>query len=430
MNNFIEKLNEKLSNVPVLKIVKISSIVFLYLVIIVGFFIYQTNKSTSLSGMISLGEKHEQKGRLVNALEMYTKAVKNYPSNINAHIKLGQIYQKLDEPQKAKAEFYQVIKMTKGQYHEAYFLIAQTYEDDKEYELANEFLKQIKPLRFNPEFKQMGDFYKRWGDFLLNRDIYESVRKYKIAYDYYKKGKSAEADKIQNYLIDIYLAQAEVFLQKNNFKEALDILQSTLQTFDSPKIHYALASIYGKKDIDKSILHFETAFEKDENVGDKSELVKLFLAKGDDYAKKNDKITADYYYKKALKYNPKTKTPYFEPKNIIVQLQSSKFTEIPDKNEVFPGISFKIMNAGKTDINFLGCKIIFRSDSKILDVLTSEIATEKTPLFKDCLSPEITIYSRKSVSTIFKNKKITAEIQLLSEKDGEWKIFRTTQIER
>jgi len=417
MNKFLSELVEK------------NKILIVSLVILIGvvsFFMMQKDNATTLDGILNKGEKYEKSGRLAIALDYYNKAVRAYPGSYKAHMKLGTLLIQVNEPEKAKIEFYRAIKLSEVGKYDAYFAMADLYMSTDEYELAQDLLMQIKDVPLKEIDDKIGDFYLRWGDHIYKDNPMEAIRKYKFAYKFYSRNGGIKAANIRKHIETAYSGVSDSLVATNNVDDAVNILNSSIAYFNNATAHYKLAKIYVKKNPDTAIKEFTMAFALNSSIAPPDEFVQLLIQKGDNLYKNGDETAAQLYYNKARKLNTHAKIPYLSNNNIIVNLLAYKSSKDTNSLNYTPGISFKITNISKVKIPYLKVKIVFNFNGKEYSENSKEITTPETPIPAFSITSPINIYSAKPLSYEVDGSKLEIQIYISQQKPDKWKLYRIT----
>lgn len=156
------------------------------------------------------GHREHDAGRLSNAQLNYSRAIKLNPDDWEAHYNLGQVYQQLQDLDRARAE-YQV--SLQGDFERAYNNLARLYILDKKYTAAIELLQesQRRTERNKNKDKDLQYFLlKNLGWARLEQQRYEEAQIY-----------LQEAIDLVNDNASAYCLMAQVLEYQNNKKLAL-----------------------------------------------------------------------------------------------------------------------------------------------------------------------------------------------------------------
>lgn len=120
------------------------------------------------------GQKEHKAGRLANAQLNYSRAIKLNPEDWEAHYNLGQIYQKLQDLDRARAEYQVALQ---GDFERAYNNLARIYILDKKYAAAIELLQQAQSRTKDNKDKSLQYLIlKNLGWARLEQKRYEDAR--------------------------------------------------------------------------------------------------------------------------------------------------------------------------------------------------------------------------------------------------------------
>lgn len=156
------------------------------------------------------GHREHDAGRLANAQLNYSKAIKLNPDDWEAHYNLGQVYQQLQDLDRARAEYQIALQ---GDFERAYNNLARLYILDKKYAAAVELLQQsqIRTEGNKNKDKDLQYFLlKNLGWARLEQKRYEEARIY-----------LEEAIDLINDSAAAYCLMAQILERQNNKKAAL-----------------------------------------------------------------------------------------------------------------------------------------------------------------------------------------------------------------
>ena len=398
-------------------------------VVTIIFFVYQNENPNSLDGMLKNADFAYSEGKIAVAIEDYNKIVRLYPNDYDTHIKLGRAYQQVNEPEKAKLEYYRAIKLGSLIRYDGYFGMADLYASQNQYDLAEDVLMAIKDVPLKEVGNNIGDFYLSWGNKLSEKDSFEATRKYKIALNYYKKADSKNIKNAGQALESAYSKMADKFIIDDNISEAIKFLKLSLQAYNNAKAHYRLAQIYENTNIDNSLSEFEKAYKINSKIAPSHEYIAMLVKKGNQLKNQGNEAAANFYFEKAKKLNTSIYIPFVADKNILVNLTSTRFVQDNNKMSI-PGISFRVMNASKENINFMKVKVVFSSDNRNFSEVEKLICTPETPLQSDSSTPDISIFSDMSIPKVFRNPVIQMRIFISQREPDSWKLYRSTTLQR
>ncbi|MFH0702113.1 MAG: tetratricopeptide repeat protein [bacterium] len=400
------------------------------LIIIVGFFLFQIEKPNSFNGLLRQGEAYVKEGKIATALEHYNRLVRLYPQSYELHLRVGNLYEQVNEHDKAKIEYYRAINLKNTNKYDAHFAMANLYALENNYTFAQEILMTIKDVPSKKVLEGIGDFYYNWGEKISKIDLFDAIRKYKTAYNFYKDAKSKNINKTKLILEKTYDKVAEKLIVANNIQEAIKILNLSIEFVDNPTAHYKLAKIYTGKNIDKAINEYEKTLNLNPKAFNHNELVNLLIKKVEILKQQKDETTAKYYYDKAKKLNPSINIPYIPDENILVNLIATKCSESIEKDTLIPGVSFKIINISKEKIDYLKVKVVFLENEKPYSEKIEIIATPKKFLNPNTTTSNINLFSQKPLQHVFDSHNIKIQIFVSQKNPDKWKLYRNAYFVR
>lgn len=396
---------------------------------IAGFVMYEQNKPTSVAGMMKEADNFAVKGQIAYAIEDYNKIVRVFPENYEAHIRLAELYLEVNEPDMAKVEYMKAIKLGYKSAYQANIAMAELYVKENNYNLAEGFINEIKDINNIKALQLIGDFYCKWGNTLKQTDKTEAIRKFKIAYKYYKKSDSPNLLKLKKDVKNVYIDISNEFLKLNKPLDAIDILKLSLVFWNNSETHYRLAKIYEKLGkIDTAIDEYKTAFGLNPTVSSPESYVALLIKKAEILKEKGDKVSAELYYTRAKKFDSKLNILMNPDSRIIINNLSTKCNENIDKDILIPEISFKLTNISKDKINQLKIKVVFLENNKPFSEEIKTIASDKNPLTNDASTPQINIFSSEPVNYVLDKHNLLAQIYISQKTPDKWVLFRNVNI--
>jgi len=395
------------------------------------FFFLKADKPTSFRGMINKAQNYAEQGKIAYALEEYKKIVRLYPDNYDVHLKLAELYEQLNDPDKAKVEYIMAIRLGKNYRHEATFGLIEMYVKENKYNIANDIAKELKDPR-NPEsLKRLGDFYNEWGNKLSEGDRLEAIRKYKKAREYYKKAGNKKAGETLDKINRVYANIADYLLKNNQKKKAIEILNLSILYEDNALAHYKLAKIYAQSsDIEKAIQQYSKAFELDPKIGNYNSYVSLLMQQAKAFEKKGDDARARLYYRKAKKLDSNKNIPDNPDARLLFSLIATKINEDLDRDILIPGIIFSLTNITDKPIEKIKVKIVFKEDNKSISKQTITVADEENPLKGDSKTSDISIYSDRPVEHVFDDHDLMVQVYVSQGEKEKWKLYRNIPIIR
>lgn len=382
-------------------------------------------KHNGLIEMTAKGESLVKKGKYAEAYEHFSRMVRMYPDSYKAHYLLGQLYLKFNDVEMAKVEFYRAINSKNITDFNAYFVMADLYKKENNFELAQGVLILLQNRQSKSVNNKLSDFYYAWAENLLESDLPEAVRKFEISYNYCRKFSCGNMARIKEKIENSYLLMADDFLKTGQTQEAINILFQSIQFHNNPYAHYKLAKIYSKNDADKAISEYEKAFKLNPKVLSPDELVNLFVMKANLHKKNNDLLGAEYFYEKGKKYNPNLKTPFKPYKPVILSITSKNLRPNYSKDILTPMVAFTITNISKENIDYLKAGVVFSVNGKPLSQEDRIISDAKTPLKPKEKSKAQSVFSSVPISSIFDNSSVEIKIFLSQQKPDEWRLYRS-----
>lgn len=403
------------------------------LIVVICYFAVNQHDPNSLHGLLEKGEELESEGRVAHALEHYTRVVRAYPASYEGHIRLGRLYAEVREPDKAKVEYYRAMNLGEQGRHDAYLALAELYALNGSYDLAEKFLASIQDTKVRRTVVGLGDFYYKWGKYLerskdsTSKDRLEAIRKYKIAYKFYKKAKAPARKEVKHSIDIAYARIADELLATDHKIDAIKILNISLKYEENAVAHYKLARIFENDNIDKALEHYEHAFKLNHTIAKKDRYADLLAKRAEQLKLEGEETRSKYYFYLAHKMKPESKVVVSPDNEIMVSLLSAKLNDNKD-DTLTPGIVVKVTNLGASQIEDLKLKVVFYKDEEHLAEKVETIVDAHKPLSKDGSTSKIVIYSPATVHKAYVDQDIKVQIFVYNSKAKDWKLYRTANV--
>ncbi len=248
----------------------------------------------------------------LNYLEQYDdaekiikKRLKKDPSNVNLYVAYGKMFERLGEPEKAKAQYLNAIEKVAPDYS-AVSRLASTFVNSSKYDFAIQtYEKGAKVLNDPTRFAyNLGELYRRQGDFP------KMIEQYLVSMD---------ADPGRLGTVQTMLAR---YLPASEFETLQAQLYTRIQAKESPEMVELLAwSFVQQKDFKSGLRQFKAL---DKRLGENGQ--RIFRLAGD-AAESKDYETAIEAYEYILQEKGKTNTFYFDAKREAMNCRQRKITE-------------------------------------------------------------------------------------------------------
>jgi tetratricopeptide (TPR) repeat protein len=392
------------------------------------------NTVLSLDRMINKGEMYQKSGKTALALQVYRKAVDTFPDSAEAHLHLGNALLDANEPEEAKKQFEEAVRLTRDSKnsYDAQVAMSTMLLVDSQFEQAEKTLLTVDDPKPDKVKIKLADLYVKWGDHIYSPATrLDAIEKYKLAFKNYDDVDVEAQQKVEDKVIKVYMDIANDFLTDKKVDQAINILKESQEFVDNPLTHIKLAEIYKKQNKrDDAIAEYEKAYEVDTTGTSALYLGELLVEKGVELAKKNEMDKAKEQFEKAQEVNPSI----IIPAEILysISLASIKTHLIPNTltDKLYPKVTFQVKNEGKDPVNYLKAKAIYYENGKVVGKAEKVIASDKTPLDVKKTSSLIDLASEMGVPDIKKTHVIQAKIYLAYDKQDDWKFARSLSLSR
>ncbi len=426
-NGFMfKKINSKISN----KLFFVAGAVIVVAVTLGLFLMFKSNPLTYYD-MIKKAEAYTEEGKIAFALEEYRKMLRLYPGNYDIHLKLGNLYEKINEIDRAKVQYIMAIRLEQKSRPEAYIKLAKVYCRENKYKIAEDIISDIKDTWHRDALEEIGNIYSSWGEKLRTNEKLEAIRKFKEARKYYKKAKSKlEKIALEN-IFGLYANISDELLVEKKFKKAEEALNLSIDYEDNALAHYKLAQMYENKYDDyKAIKEYSKAFKLDPNIAGKNSYIDLLLRKAHELKQKGDNVNAEYYFRKAKKIDSGLDVPLNPNNKVLFSLIATRANEDIENDILVPGITFKLINITPDTIDDLKVKIVFLKGNQPISTQIFTVANNENILKGDSHSKTIDAFSTAPVKHVFDDHDLKVQVYVSQQNPPKWDLFRNILIER
>lgn len=390
------------------------------------------NAVISLDGMLAQGQQYQKIGKSALALEIYKRAVNNYPDSYEAHLLLGNAYLEVEEPALAKEEFNKAVELSgdSSKAGDAQIAMSSMLLSDKNFEQAEKILLSVEDPKPKKVKAKLAEMYLKWGDDKFGDNTrLDAIDKYKLAFKNYDNVDVEAQQKVEDKVIKVYNDISNDFLTQKKVDQAISILKQSIEFVENSSAHIRLAEIYNKQNKrDDAISEYEKAYDVDTTGTSALYLSELLVEKGIDLARKSKLDEAKKCFEKAQEVNPSIIIPAEILYSVALSSIKTNLSPNTKTNKLYPTVSFVLTNQGNEPVDYLKTKVVFFEDGKIIGVVEKPIASKQKQLAVKESSSLINLDSPSGVDNIKKNHIIMAKIYLLYDKQNDWKFARTLSL--
>jgi len=423
--NIFEKIK------AVIELNKIYLMIILFVIITASVLLYIINKPVTEASLVFKAENDYKQGKIAYAIDGYSYIVRAFPDNYDAHIRLAELYLETNDKDSAKIEYMRAIKLGYNKKYDAYLALADIYVKENKFLTAEHFVEAVKKFKDSNVISQIGNFYYTWGESVEQQDKTEALRKYIIAYKYYKAANDKKNLSINEKIKNIYVQIADDLIKSKKVEAAISTLKISLKYKDEADVHNYLARAYllqGKTEL--ALTEYSVALKLDKHFSGLRDYVALLIIQAEDSTKKGDKVTSELYYTMAKKLNPALKVPFNPDKRLVLNIISTRYNQNIDKDILTPGITLKVTNISNEKISDIKIKVIFKESNIPISEVINIIANSKKALDKDSSTQEINILSTKILNHIFDEHNLTAQIFISQQTPDKWVLYRNLSIQK
>lgn len=410
-------------------------IIIVGIVAVVIFLVWMIpNTVLSLDGMLAKGEMYQKTGRTALALKIYERATEMYPSSYEAHLHLGNALLEVDEPELAKHQFDKAVELsgsTKTK-SDAQIAMASMLMAENKYDKAEKLLLSVEDPKPDKVKAKLGEMYVAWGEAkYTDTTRLDSIEKYKQAFKYYDAVDVEAQQKVEDKIIKTYNDMANEYLSQKKIDQAIGVLKNSIDFIDNSSAHIKLAEVYKKQNKrDESIAEYEKAYDLDTTGTAALYLGELLVEKGVDLARKNEMDKAKECFEKAQEANPSIIIPAEILYSLSIENIKTSLTPNTVTDEIFPKVSFVVVNKGKENVDFMKVQAVFIDSGKIINRTEVTVANKSKPLLPNKPSPTITLASSDGVKGIKSARVIQAKLYLVYSDHPDWKFARTLTLSK
>lgn len=388
------------------------------------------NSFLSGGSTLEKADNYRVAGKTALAIDLYKKVLARNPNNINARINYAKALMDSDEQDQAMEEFSYVIDSMgdNPRKPDAHLAIATIYMNAGEFEKAENTLAVFKMDPPKSVKTKKAELYLSWGDAKADENLrHEALEKYKEAYKNSDMLSPSQKLRLEKRIAVLFETLAEYHLARKEDDKAIDLLTSGLDVIKSAEVHAKLAEIYKKQNkMDKALEEYQKAYDLDSSPTVALYLSDLFIEKAIEANKNKKYEEAKGFFQQAQKLNPELIIPAemifnVALKNIKTHVTANKYTQ-----EVYPKVSFELVNKSSQTINSLTAKVVFLLDGQELNYTEETLVFESDPLKPGKSVRNVTVASKSPVQTSINKNLVQAKIYLASDNSvNDWQLART-----
>lgn len=363
------------------------------------------------------GDKMIAEERYPAAIHYFQKVLDNNEEDFFAYNRLGYIYFKLQQYDKAKFYLYKARELA-PKYTDTYIKIVNIYLEQNDFLSAENIIELMPTNNANDFIAKANAFVK-----LAKKEdsLEEKIVHYTRAVSYLKKCDENLYNSRVNELIAVYFQLVEYYKQQNEPESALALCKNIIKYKDDCLTNNDLALHYMNLDDNLILKHIKRA---------------TVLAKTQEEKRltKKNLIDLKYYFEKKGDYQSLTLLSAYllmlDESTILVDEKFAPFAIVDDsfdyifsKDEVYPEITFAVLNQQEEPVNFLKARIsIYLTSKRIHDTVDAQVVTRDVPLKSKEKSNQINVRLEKNLK-LNKLKQYTLALSL--SKDGKnWQLYR------
>lgn len=315
---------------------------------------------------------------------------------------------------------------------EDYLQQAKKYALDKQFSYAQDEIKKIRQPSNKKLLKEIGDIYFDWAQYAKTTNIPEAIRKFKEARGYYKKAETGQLEaSALNYITLLYAKTADQLLVSGKTDQAIKMYELSIDYEDNHIARYQLAKIYeGLADDDRALKEYERAYKLDPEDVNKADYIKLLVKKALQAEQAGDKTTSEFYYKKASRIDSKFDLPLNPDQRLLFKFISTEVKEDIDNDLLVPGVSFKIVNISRQELDNVRARVVFLHNNEPISTQLLTVANKENTLKPHAHSREIILFSNATVKHVFDDHDLRVQVFISQSSPDDWKPYRNIVIER
>ena len=339
---------------------------------------------------------------------------KQNPKDFMINLKIAFLYEILKDSNNAQINYEKAIEKSNDNPF-ALYKAAMFYASEKQYREAIGYISLI-PERKNKNFFELkARFYSKLGAcFLDDGDYPNSIKTYKMALKYANNTDSNIINKVKSDYAHAYNEYAEKYIDENDPRHAILMLENALEIFPDPYAMYKLGLIYQNVDDEKALRYMEDAFNTKPDIVNVELYNKLLNKIIDRYAQEGEYAKSRFYTLKLDNFKRKIIN-----NNIYKGDLEIKNFKIYSKKKFIIGkkyyiARFDMINNTNYPVENLFIKIIIHPQGGAISESEEKIITRNTPLGAEKTANGLEVILNCKEVDIFSKH---AEIQILARKN-------------
>lgn len=182
------------------------------------------------------------------------------PKDFMINLKIAFLYEVLKDSKNAQENYEKAIEKS-NENPFALYKAAMFYISQKKYNLGIAYVSLIPESGNKKYYELKARFYSKLGEyFLTEKDYYNSIKVYKMSLKYAKNTTPETENRVKRDFAHAYNEFAEKFIEENDPRHAILMLENALEIYQDPYAMYKLGLIYQNVDDVKSLHYMENAY--------------------------------------------------------------------------------------------------------------------------------------------------------------------------
>lgn len=383
----------------------------------------------SINGLLDKGLMYQKTGRTALALKIYEKAVKDYPSSYQAHLRLGNALLEVDEPELARKQFDIAVELSGNSNNkfDAQIAMSTMLLADKNYEKAENVLLSVEEPRPDEVKKALADLYINLGDLKFSENKRkDAVDNYKKAFKCLDKIDVEAQQKIEDKLIRSYNDIANFYLTQKLLDKAIETLKESNEFIDNSSSHIKLAEIYKKQNkMDQAIEQYQSAYDLDTTGTAALYLGELLVDKGVGLAKQNKMDEAKKCFEQAQEANPSIVIPAEIMYSLSFVSIKTDLIQNTVEDKIFPKVNLVLKNDSNESVDSLKLQAVFMDSGNIIGRTEKTVVDRDNALAPNSTTESVSLMLDSGVNGLKKPHMIQVKIYISYGKNSDWKFART-----
>lgn len=297
-----------------------------------------------------------------------------FPKNYGYNIRLGTLYGIKKDYYKSEQQFKIAVDKSPYMAYNARFKLANLYIKLNRLEEAQKLIDEVVDKADKKLIKGKGEIYKKIGDKLFEQDYFMiAATKYEKSVFYYKRYSKKKMQESQKLLSTTYEKIADMYVEKENFEDAIDYLEKANTLDEKSSVYYKLALLYVNTEPSISAKYLDYVLKNDPKMLDYYMYYDLLMQISEAEGELGNTAARDLFALKAKKFQQFAHESILYTDDILIDILDVKSSYIKKTEKLNLDVKFQLRNNSPFNIKTLNVEIRIKENNQIVEKIDKSL---------------------------------------------------------